>query len=173
MYFSFQKISQDENLANKIKQNLEYKKFIKRQFKTASLHVIKNMEIDMKRFIVLASVLLTACSTTKLLNTKTYEQTLMLAEQQWKANKENSQYKEYFNTWNNFNNENKLDEKDGCYKYGKESIKLILVQNSVGLVENVVTQSDDKKTQCFVKSYTGVKFPKPPIAPFYHRMTMN
>jgi len=127
----------------------------------------------MKKFIVLISTLLTACSTTKSLDTETYDQVFTLAEQQWQANKENTKYKEYFDTWNDFNNKNKIDEKDGCYKYGKEPVKLILVQNSGGLVEKVITQPDNKKTQCFVKSYTGVKFPKPPVAPFYHRMTMN
>lgn len=127
----------------------------------------------MKRFIALVSVLLTACTTTTPLNTEAYDQTLKLAEQQWQDNKENAQFKEYSNTWNNFNNANKLDEKDGCYSYGREPVKLILVQNSEGLVEKVITQSDNKKTKCFVKSYSGVKFPKPPIAPFYHRMTMN
>lgn len=127
----------------------------------------------MKKSLVLISILVTACSSTKSLNTENYNQVFSQADQQWQANKENSDYKEYFNVWNNFNNENKLDEKYGCYKYGKEPVKLILIQNSIGLIEKVITQSNNKKTECFVKAYTGVKFPKPPIAPFYHRMTMN
>ena len=75
---------------------------------------------------------------------------MTLAEQQCNSNKENAQHKEYLYIWNDFNNENKLDEKGGCYKYGKEPVKIILIQNSTGLIEKSVTQADNKKTQCFV-----------------------
>lgn len=102
-----------------------------------------------------------------------FEQVQDLAKQQWEKNKGISQYKEYFNTWNKFNNDNKLDERDGCYSFGRKPANLILILNSKGVVERAVTQSKGQKEKCFVNSYVGVKFPAPPIAPFYNRMTMN
>jgi hypothetical protein len=127
----------------------------------------------MKITMILVAVLLSSCAMKNGSKVEDFERVQNMAQQQWKENKENSQYKEYFNTWNKFNNDNKLDEKDGCYSFGRKSVELILILNRNGVVERAITQSEGKKEKCFVNSYTGVKFPAPPIAPFYHRMTMN
>ena len=127
----------------------------------------------MKQIILLIPFLFSACSASEDLSAINYSEAYSLADQQWQSNNSNKQYTEYFNMWTGFNNQNKIDEKAGCYRYGNQLVKLVLIQNNEGVIERVVTSSNDKKTECFVKSYTGVKFPTPPISPFFHRMTMN
>ncbi|MBC3873624.1 hypothetical protein [Undibacterium flavidum] len=107
----------------------------------------------MKKVAILISVLLSACATNNNSDQMAYDKALALAKQQSTENRGNPLYKEHFSIWNKYNNENKIDTKDGCYKYGKEPVKFILIQNGDGVIENIITKSDDKKTNCFVKSY--------------------
>ena len=60
----------------------------------------------------------------------------------------------------------RLPERGGCYRIGEPS-KMYLRIEADGFVSGVYGDPDNNRSQCFRLSYTGVRVPKPPAAPFY------
>lgn len=63
-----------------------------------------------------------------------------------------------------FNNEKKLDEKGNCHGMSKYPVIIILVLDANGKVTSSMTDVNNAKAECFRRAYTGVQFPKPPMA---------
>jgi hypothetical protein len=99
----------------------------------------------------------------------TYEQALAT----WAASKSNPGWLEYLNLAVEFNYEYRIDEQGGCYKKGSLPVKLVTTTNSEGVITSVVANVSNPKSECFKKVLLGVKFPKPPYAPFYDHWEMR
>lgn len=65
-----------------------------------------------------------------------------------------------------FNNAHKLDEKGNCHGKSIYPVTIILTLDAEGRVTNSITDVENVKAQCFRKAYAGVKFPRPPVAPY-------
>jgi hypothetical protein len=79
----------------------------------------------------------------------------------------------YANDWAAFNNAHHLDEKDGCYFKADGSLVQILQIDASGKIVGYFSDKDNGRSQCWRLTYLGVTFPKPPFAPFYHRLEMH
>ncbi len=79
----------------------------------------------------------------------------------------------YGTAWAEFNNVQSLDERDGCYFKAEGSLVQILLIDANGKVVDYFSDKDNGRSQCWRKTYLGVTFPKPPFAPFFHRMEMQ
>ncbi len=64
------------------------------------------------------------------------------------------------------NNEKKFDEKGNCHGMSKYPVVIILVLDASGKVTRSMTDVSNAKAECFRKAYTGVQFPKPPMASY-------
>lgn len=65
-----------------------------------------------------------------------------------------------------FNNANKLDEKGNCHGKSIYPVTIMLILDAEGRVTSSMTDVENAKAQCFRKAYAGVKFPRPPVAPY-------
>ena len=95
------------------------------------------------------------------------------AERAFSLQPTNAETKAYRHTWEEFNNANHLDEKDDCYSKADGSLVQILQIDSEGKVVGYFADKDNGRSQCWRRTYMGVIFPKPPFAPFYHRLEMQ
>ena len=128
-----------------------------------------------KFLLVYLTIFLSACATTTDPNSSNYtwEQIDKLSQQQWQLNKDEDNYVSYNTEWSLYNNVNKIGKRGDCYAIkGKETL-LILIQNNNGVIQDVVTKHNDKRSNCFKQSFINVKYPKPPFAPFYHYLDMK
>ena len=76
-------------------------------------------------------------------------------------------------SWAEFNNQNKLDERDGCYFMADGELIQILEIDESGKVVGYYADKDNGRAQCWRNTYLGVVFPKPPFAPYWHRLVMH
>jgi hypothetical protein len=79
----------------------------------------------------------------------------------------------YANAWAAFNNQNHLDERDGCYFKADGELTQILEIDASGKVVGYFADKDNGRSQCWRNTYLGVVFPKPPFAPYWHRLVMH
>lgn len=79
----------------------------------------------------------------------------------------------YGTAWAKFNNAQHLDERDGCYYKADGMLVQILQIDATGKVVDYFTDKNNGRAQCWRNTYLGVTFPKPPFAPFYHRLVMH
>ena len=79
----------------------------------------------------------------------------------------------YADSWAEFNNQNKLDERDGCYFMADGELIQILEIDESGKVVGYYADKDNGRAQCWRNTYLGVVFPKPPFAPYWHRLVMH
>jgi len=119
--------------------------------------------------LLLISSLLCFSAFAKDVAAPTYEQALAA----WEDSKSNSGWLDYLNLAVEFNNEHRIDERGGCYKNGALPVKLVTTINSEGVITSVVANVSNSKSECFKKVLLGVKFPKPPYAPFYDHWEMR
>jgi len=103
------------------------------------------------------------------------EMTYQEAEKVWEETKDNKSYGEYTTEFANFNNYHHLDEKDGCYRLGREKIRHFLIithteGEKYGVIHSVVSNVDTEKSQCFKNTYKGLKVKIPPYLPFVLQM---
>ena len=75
--------------------------------------------------------------------------------------------------WAAFNNSQHLDERDGCYFKADGSLVQILQIDASGKIIGYYADKDNGRSQCWRQTYLGVTFPKPPFAPFFHRLEMQ
>ena len=96
----------------------------------------------------------------------------------WEAHKDSKDYQTYADEFIQFNNHYHLDEKDGCYALAGGPVQLMLVithrdEGKYALVEDVLTDTDSPKAQCFKKTYRGIRTKVPPFLPFIFHMSMG
>jgi hypothetical protein len=86
-------------------------------------------------------------------------------------------YQAYVEEFAQFNNHYHLDERDGCYALPGGPVQLMLVithqdKERYALVEEVLSDSDSPKAQCFKKTYRGISTKVPPFLPFVVQLGM-
>lgn len=124
----------------------------------------------MIRSIILATVLAFALPATAQ-TTHGFEQADNHAEAQ-RANRPNATSR-YADAWADFNNRRDLDERDGCYfKANGELIQILEIDKS-GKVVGYFADKDNNRSRCWKRTYLGVVFPKPPFAPYWHKLIMH
>lgn len=79
----------------------------------------------------------------------------------------------YGTEWAEFNNAHHLDERDGCYLKADGSLVQILQIDAGGKIVNYFADQENGRSQCWRQTYLGLTFPKPPFAPFLHRLEMQ
>ena len=79
----------------------------------------------------------------------------------------------YAEAWAAFNNEHHLDERDGCYFKADGALTQILELDSTGKVVGYYADQENGRAQCWRQTYMGVVFPKPPFAPYWHKLVMH
>lgn len=79
----------------------------------------------------------------------------------------------YAEAWANFNNEHGLDERDGCYFKAEGELTQILEIDASGKVVGYFADKDNGRARCWERTYLGVEFPKPPFAPYWHKLVMH
>ncbi len=79
----------------------------------------------------------------------------------------------YAEAWAAYNNEHRLDERDGCYFKADGELTQILELDSSGKVVGYYADKENGRAQCWRQTYMGVVFPKPPFAPYWHKLVMH
>lgn len=79
----------------------------------------------------------------------------------------------YAEAWAEFNNLHHLDERDGCYYMAEGALTQILEIDETGKVVGYLTDKDNGRSKCWSQTYLGVVFPKPPFAPYWHKLVMH
>ena len=100
------------------------------------------------------------------------------ARASWQAHRDSKEYQAYADEFIQFNNHYHLDEKNGCYALAGGSVQLMLVithqdEGRYALVEDVLTDTNSPKAQCFKKTYRGISTKVPPFLPFIFQMSMG
>jgi len=78
----------------------------------------------------------------------------------------------YADAWAAFNNLHHLDERDGCYFRAEGELTQILEIDQSGKVVGYYADKDNGRSRCWEATYLGVVFPKPPFAPYWHKLVM-
>jgi hypothetical protein len=120
------------------------------------------------RILVIAVLFLAGCAST----TDT-PNSFLDAERMFAAQPRTDATDAYGTAWAEFNNANDLDERDGCYFKAEGSLVQILQMDANGKIVGYFTDKDNGRSQCWRQTYLGLTFPKPPFAPFYHRLEMQ
>lgn len=79
----------------------------------------------------------------------------------------------YADVWASYNNENHLDERDSCYFKADGELTQILEIDHSGKVVGYFADKDNGRSVCWRATYLGVVFPKPPFAPYWHKLVMH
>lgn len=79
----------------------------------------------------------------------------------------------YGTAWAEFNNAHHLDERDGCYFKADGPLVQILQIDGSGKIVGYFADKENGRSQCWRQTYLGLAFPKPPFAPFLHRLEMQ
>lgn len=100
------------------------------------------------------------------------------ARASWEKSKDSKEYQPYAEEFIQFNNHFHLDEKDGCYALPGGPVQLMLVithrdKEPYALIEDVLSDSDSPKAQCFKKTYRGISTKVPPYLPFIIQLGMG
>lgn len=66
-----------------------------------------------------------------------------------------------------------LDEKGGCYSLPGGGITQIIRINQSGIIDLVVSNVKNQKSECFKNTYFGSTFKAPPTAPIYIKQQMG
>ncbi|MBD9480068.1 hypothetical protein [Pseudoxanthomonas sp. PXM02] len=93
------------------------------------------------------------------------------ADAQWEDRREETSA--YAEAWAAFNNAHHLDERDGCYFRADGQLTQVLEIDANGKVVGYFTDQDNGRSQCWRTTYLGVVFPKPPFAPYWHKLVMQ
>ena len=106
-------------------------------------------------------------------NSSPFYQAKGLYDRQWAEHKDDARYMVFIHEWLAFKNNNPPRAEEGrCYYLSDKSERFILVQDQHGVINKLIAENENKKTKCFRAALVGKKYPKPPIAPFYHELTM-
>jgi len=96
----------------------------------------------------------------------------------WAGKMNTADYQSYVSEFTQFNNHFGLDTKNGCYALSPGPVNLMLVithrdRAEFAVVEQVVSDVDNAKSQCFKKTYFGIRTKIPPFEPFVLQMSMS
>jgi len=96
----------------------------------------------------------------------------------WEQSKDRKGFEKYSEEFANFNNARHLDEKNGCYQLSPGPVTLYMIfkpgpRGEFAVIEQVLVDAENAKSQCFKKTYTGVPVKTPPFFPFAIRMEMG
>jgi len=96
----------------------------------------------------------------------------------WEQSRDRTDYQKYAEEFAVFNNNHRLDEKHGCYSLSPGPVTLFLVidhdpKQQFAVVGQVVSDSDNAKSRCFKRTYTGIPTKVPPFVPFPMKMQMG
>jgi hypothetical protein len=91
----------------------------------------------------------------------------------YQQSQQNPGFKQFVIAFLNFSNNNGLDTKNGCYKLASGEVNLIFVVNRNGIVESVLSDVSNSKSDCFRRTYLGLRVQAPPSAPFAFSMKMK
>ena len=96
----------------------------------------------------------------------------------WEKSKDREDYQVYSTEFAQFSNHFRLDEKDGCYSLSEGSVELMLVITHIdgaeyAKIENVLSNVDNPKSDCFKGTYHGIPTKVPPFFPFVLQMSME
>ena len=80
---------------------------------------------------------------------------------------------DYADIWADFNNQHGLDERDGCYFMAVGELTQVLEIDESGKVTGYFADKDNGRSRCWRQTYLGVVFPKPPFAPYWHKLVMH
>ncbi len=72
-----------------------------------------------------------------------------------------------------FNDEQKFDRKGDCHDKSQYPVTIVLVLDASGRVTSSTTNVENSKAACFRAAYSGVQFPKPPMAPYRKPIVMR
>jgi hypothetical protein len=79
----------------------------------------------------------------------------------------------YADAWAEFNNQHRLDERDDCYFQAEGELTQVLEIDAAGTVVSYFADKDNGRSRCWSRTYLGVVFPKPPFAPYWHKLVMQ
>jgi len=79
----------------------------------------------------------------------------------------------YLNERMEYENSIPLDERDGCYALPGGGITQIIRINQDGIIDLVVSNLKNERSECFRKTYLGSKFKAPPKAPIFIKQRMG
>jgi len=95
------------------------------------------------------------------------------AQRRFDAQPRTAETDSYGTAWAEFNNAHNLDERDGCYFKAEGSLVQILQIDATGKIVGYFSDKQNGRSQCWRDTYLGLTFPKPPFAPFWHRLEMQ
>lgn len=79
----------------------------------------------------------------------------------------------YAHVWAEFNNQQHLDERDGCYSKAEGELIQVLLIDASGKVIGYFANRDNGRSLCWRATYLGIVFPRPPFAPYWHKLIMH
>lgn len=96
----------------------------------------------------------------------------------WEKSSARKDYQQYSAEFAQFNNHFHLDEKGGCYGLPQGPVNLMLVitppaGDQFSVIQQVLSDVDNAKSQCFKKTYDGIRTKAPPFFPFVLQMRMG
>jgi hypothetical protein len=96
----------------------------------------------------------------------------------WQRTRGTAEYQNYTVEFTQFNNHFHLDEKDGCYTLAPGPVNLLLVishsdNGEFAVIEQVLSDVDNAKSQCFKNTYRGIRTKIPPFFPFVLQLGMG
>lgn len=121
--------------------------------------------------VFLASIFLLLALPAMAQSASDFAQANARADAQWK--RRHAETSKYADVWAAFNNAQHLDERDGCYFKAEGELTQILEIDAAGKVAGYYTDRDNARSQCWRATYLGLDFPKPPFAPYWHKLVMH
>jgi len=121
--------------------------------------------------VVLAAICLFLALPAMAQSASDFAQANARADAQWEHR--HAETSMYADAWAAFNNAQHLDERDGCYFKAEGELTQVLEIDAAGKVVGYYTDQDNGRSQCWRATYLGVVFPKPPFAPYWHKLVMH
>ncbi|WP_053069765.1 hypothetical protein [Xanthomonas sp. NCPPB 1128] len=121
--------------------------------------------------VFLASIFLFIALPAMAQSASDFAQANALADAQWK--RRHDETSKYADAWAAFNNAQHLDERDGCYFKAQGELTQVLEIDATGKVAGYYTDRENARSQCWRVTYLGLVFPKPPFAPYWHKLVMH
>jgi hypothetical protein len=101
----------------------------------------------------------------------TYQEAISLNEKQYLE--KNSKIIDYLNRRLEYENSISLYESNKCYLLPGGGVTLIMRVNKLGIIDLVLSEKENSKTECYRKTYLGTKFEKPEVFPLYFKAQMD
>ena len=100
-----------------------------------------------------------------------YQEALSLNEKQYLE--KNSKIIDYLNKRLEYENSISLYESNKCYLLPGGGVTLIMRINKLGVIDLVLAEKENSKTECYRKTYLNTKYGKPEVFPIYTKAQMD